>query len=128
MKIHIQIVAILNIIVGVLCLTAAAFVFVIMAAAGGLVASQASVAAGSVVWLVMMFISGFLALLGLPGIIAGWGLYVGKSWAKPLALVLAALHLFNIPIGTLLGIYTFWALLHEPQPQAQQIQPMTNSF
>ena len=128
MKTHIQIVAILNIIAGVLCLTAAAFVFIIMAAAGGLVASQASVAAGGVVWLVMMFISGFLALLGLPGIIAGWGLYVGKSWAKPLALVLAALHLFNIPIGTLLGIYTFWALLHEPEPQTQQIQPMTNYF
>lgn len=128
MKIHIQVVAILNIIVGVLCLTASAFVFVIMAVAGGVVTSQTSVAAGSVVWLVMVIVSGFLALLGLPAIIAGWGLYVGKSWAKPVTLVLAALHLFNIPIGTLLAIYTFWALLHEPQPLAQQIQPMTNSF
>jgi len=134
MKIHIQVVAILNIIAGVLCLTAAAFVFIVMAAAGGFVATQGSAAAGGVVWLVMVFISGFLALLGLPGIIAGWGLYVGKSWAKPVTLVLAGLHLLNIPIGTLLGIYTFWALLHEPEPQPQyqpqppQIPPGANYF
>jgi hypothetical protein len=49
-------------------------------------------------------------------------------------LALAALQLLNIPIGTLLGIYTFWAQLHEPQPQPQyqsqspQIPPAANSF
>jgi len=128
MKIHIQVVAILNIIAGVLCLAAAAFIFIIMAAAGGFVASQGNAAAGGVVWLVMVFISGFLTLLGLPGIIAGWGLYVGKPWAKPVTLALAALQLLNIPIGTLLGIYTFWALLHEPQPQRQPSPPAPMHF
>jgi hypothetical protein len=120
MKTHIQIVAVLNILSGLLCLIIAAFVFIFLATVGGFVASQGggdAHEAGGIIWVVTVFISGFLALLGLPNMIAGWGLYVGKPWAKPLTLALAVLSLFFIPIGTLLGIYTFWALLHEPQPQ-----------
>jgi len=128
MKTHIQIVAVLNIAAGVFCFLAATFVFLLMSLAGGFVASVASIQAGSIVWVVMIFVTGFLALLGLPNIIAGWGLYVGKPWAKPLTLVLAALFLFAIPIGTLLGIYTFWALLHEPQPQRQPSPPAPMHF
>jgi hypothetical protein len=126
MKTHIQIVAVLNILSGVVCLIIAGFVFIFLATVGGFMASQGDHDArqiGGMIWVVTVFISGFLALLGLPSIIAGWGLYVGKPWAKPLTLALAVLSMFFIPIGTLLGIYTFWALLHEPQ--VQQAVPAT---
>ena len=57
-------------------------------------------------------------VLSLPNIIAGWGLLKGKSWSRMLAIVLGALSLLSIPIGTLLGIYTIWALT---KPESQSL-------
>ena len=55
----------------------------------------------------------FFTLLALPGLVAGFGLLAGKSWARILALVVGFLGLFNIPIGTAIGIYTFLVLLQQ---------------
>jgi len=131
MKTHIQIAAALNIAFGILFLVAAAAVFIFMTMASSLVASYESVAAGGIVGIAAVAISGFLAVLGLPGIIGGFGLFAGKGWAKPLVLALAVLQLINIPFGTALGIYTLWALLHEPyspHPEPQQIRPVFPAF
>ena len=48
--------------------------------------------------------------MGIPGILAGWGLLNFKPWARILAIVLSAIRLINIPIGTVLGIYGLWVL------------------
>ena len=45
------------------------------------------------------------------GFIAGWGLLQRESWARVLTLIVGFLSLFNIPLGTVLGIYTLWVLL-----------------
>jgi len=45
------------------------------------------------------------------GFLAGWGLLQREPWARMLTIVLAFLALFNIPLGTALGIYTLWVLL-----------------
>lgn len=45
------------------------------------------------------------------GFAAGWGLLQRESWARILALVLAFISLFNIPLGTAVGVYTMWVLL-----------------
>lgn len=52
----------------------------------------------------------FLLLLALPGLLLAWGLATRRSWAVPLGWVLGVLNLLNFPIGTLLGLYTFWVL------------------
>ena len=52
----------------------------------------------------------FLAT-GIIGLIAGWGLYERRSWARMLAIVLAFLNLLHPPFGTAIGIYTLWVLL-----------------
>jgi len=36
---------------------------------------------------------------------------------RPLVLVVGILELFNIPIGTAVGIYTLWVLLRDPRPR-----------
>jgi len=51
------------------------------------------------------------------GFIAGWGLLQRKSWARMVAIVLAFISLFNIPLGTVLGVYTLWALLPSQSQQ-----------
>lgn len=55
----------------------------------------------------------FLLLLALPGLILAWGLLQQRSWARPLGFVTGALSLFNPPLGTILGLYTFWVLLKD---------------
>ncbi len=45
------------------------------------------------------------------GFIAGWGLLHRESWARVVALVLSFISLFNIPLGTAIGVYTMWVLL-----------------
>ncbi|HEX2663908.1 MAG TPA: hypothetical protein VHM93_13820 [Candidatus Acidoferrum sp.] len=45
------------------------------------------------------------------GLITGWGLVQREPWGRILALVVGFISLFNIPIGTALGVYTLWVLL-----------------
>lgn len=45
------------------------------------------------------------------GFLAGWGLLNRESWARVLTIVLSFLALFNIPFGTILGVYGLWVLL-----------------
>jgi hypothetical protein len=54
-----------------------------------------------------------LLLFGLLDIIGGTGLLMFKSWARYLILVVAAMGLLNIPIGTLKGVYTLWVLMQD---------------
>jgi len=56
-------------------------------------------------------IAGIVLATGVLGLIAGWGLYERRSWARILAIVLAFISLVHPPFGTALGIYTLWVLL-----------------
>ena len=44
-------------------------------------------------------------------LIAGLGLLQREPWGRTLTLVVGFISLFNIPIGTALGVYTLWVLL-----------------
>lgn len=51
-------------------------------------------------------------------VLAGVGLLRYQNWARLLAIVLAVVSLVDVPIGTLLGIYTLWVLA----PQASEAE------
>lgn len=53
----------------------------------------------------------FIALLSLPGLLAGYGLLKRYSWARFLALIVAFFNLANFPVGSAIGVYTFVVLL-----------------
>ena len=55
----------------------------------------------------------FLIVLSIPGLIAGIWLLQRRPWARILALIVGAFDLIDIPLGTALGIYSFWVLLHD---------------
>lgn len=44
---------------------------------------------------------------------AGRGLGRGRPWARNLTLALAAFNLLLLPLGTAIGLYAMWVLLHE---------------
>lgn len=115
MKNHVQVVAALHIAMGALFLLAGIAIFAFMGMAGAIVITQGETEAAGIIGIVSVAVGCFLTVLALPGIVAGWALLTGRSWGRVLALVLGALHLLNFPFGTALGIYTFWALLYEPQ-------------
>ena len=53
-----------------------------------------------------------VAALAIPGLIAGYGLLKYYEWARILMIVIAVLELIRFPLGTVLGVYTLWALLN----------------
>lgn len=55
----------------------------------------------------------WLLLLSVPGIVGGIGLLRYKPWGRYMLLVLSVLALFNIPIGTAIGIYSIWVLVQD---------------
>lgn len=59
---------------------------------------------------------GAVGLVALVELLGGIGALAGWAIGRPLLYVSSALQLLNIPIGTALGLYTFWAYLRDPQP------------
>src|SRR5271155_1301450 len=110
---HIKILGWIHVIFGVLGLVAAFVIFTVFGGIAGLVGisgdSDARVAAP-----ILLVI---IAVLSIPGLIGGIGLLNFKPWARIFMIVLSALHILNVPIGTMLGIYGLWALLN-PETEA----------
>ena len=114
MEKHVTFVGALRIGFGALGLLAAMIVFAAVVGGGLISGDREAIRITAIVGSVVAF---FLALISVPGIIGGIGLLKWKSWARFLVLILAVLDLFNIPIGTALGIYTIWVLMRDETVQ-----------
>jgi len=62
----------------------------------------------------------FFAILTLPELIAGFGLYNHREWGRILGLIVAFLNLISFPIGTALSVYTLVVLLNPDTIQVFQ--------
>jgi uncharacterized membrane protein (DUF2068 family) len=60
---------------------------------------------------ILRAVGGVFLVTGIIGVVAGWGLWERRSWARILAIVLAFLNLLHPPFGTAIGVYTLWVLL-----------------
>jgi len=58
-------------------------------------------------------VGAFLFALAIPGLVAGIGLLTHQPWARVVSIVVAALGLINIPIGTVFGVYAIWVLAQD---------------
>ena len=105
---HVPIAAWLLIAVGGLMVLLGAFVFVLLAGIG-MVSGEAE--AFAVLGITATAAGGLLALFGLPGIAAGYGLLRRKNWGRIVAIAIAAINLFSFPVGTVLGAYILFVLL-----------------
>ena len=115
MEQHIKILGWLYIVSGALGMVIGVVVFLVMGIAGAASGEAgAALAAGGI----GIFVALLIAVMCLPSIIAGWGLLKRKSWSRMLAIVLGALSLLSIPVGTALGVYTIWALT---KPESQEL-------
>ena len=108
MSTHVKIIGWLHIVFGLLGLMTAFALF-----GGGMLGGAF---AGSVKGMIGMGLLGtfagvIVAVLAIPGLIAGYGLLKYYDWARIVMIVIAVLELIRFPLGTVLGIYTLWALL-----------------
>lgn len=87
----------------------AVIVAVILGGAGALSGDRQSM---MITGAVAVGVAIILVVLSLPGLIAGFGLLKFRPWARILALIIGALHVFSFPFGTALCVYAFWVLLN----------------
>lgn len=107
MEKHVNVVAALQIGFSILGVILAGILFAILQYVGDIVDDHEAELVLTIVANVIMVT---FAVLALPGIIAGIGLFKKKEWARILTLILSVLDLINFPIGTAVGIYSIWAL------------------
>ena len=121
MQTHVKVLAVLFIVLSAFGVLGALALMAVFGGAAGIVGAAAD-SEGAAIALPIIGITGtlltiFLLVLSLPGLIAGFGLLSFKPWARILSIVLCALHLINIPIGTIFGAYGLWVLLSKDSEQ-----------
>jgi len=109
---HIQILAILWIIVGCFWLIPAAGMLVLGSVAHSFIPMGETMARMLGPFLLHVF-GGIFLLVAAGAFCVGWGLFQRTPWARTVTLVLGFLALFHPPFATALGIYTLWVLLPE---------------
>ena len=109
---HLNTLGVLWIVVGVLFLIPATVLLFLSGAVSHFVIHDNPVAT-LVGPLVLTLIGSSILLVGIGGILVGWGLRDRQPWARITAIILGILALFHPPFGTALGIYTLWVLLSD---------------
>ena len=119
---HVKILGILHIVYGILGVLAGIIILLIFGGLAGVVSVAAHSADALIAVPILGGIGAFIFILllalSLPGIVAGFGLIAFRPWARMLTIILSALELMSVPIGTALGIYGLWVLL---SPGAEQL-------
>ena len=111
---HVPILGWLYVVGHAIFLAIGAFVFLLLI---GLAPVTGEPEAAWVLGLVGTTVGLLMAALGVPGLLAGYGLLTRKPWARVLAIVVGILSLINFPVGTAIGLYTLWVLT---QPAATE--------
>jgi hypothetical protein len=123
---HVRVAAWLHIALGVLWVCVLAFFGLFFGAMGAFVGAAASGSdAGVLAWIAGFGASLLLFLLVFPvlEIVGGALLLKGSTAGRVITIVFSILELVNIPFGTIVGVYSLWALLRETPPQVVVAPP-----
>ena len=128
MRDHVKIVAILNIVFGGVAALIGVSILLVFGGIAGLVGVAAhndpeAAVAIPILGIVGMGLFILILICAVPGIVAGIGLLKFRPWARILTIVLSALNLFNVPIGTAVGGYGLWTLLNSKTEQLFRSPP-----
>jgi hypothetical protein len=117
MQTHVKVLGVIYLAVGGCMLLAALFLVLTMGGVAGIVGATAEPQDAAIAIPVLGFagtaLAAFLGVFSLPSLITGYGLLTFKPWSRVVGIVLSALSLINIPIGTAIGIYGLWVLLNK---------------
>jgi hypothetical protein len=120
MEKHVTIVAALQIGWSILHLVLGFFLLILLGTLGGISGDEEAMV---ILPLLGILLGGTIIILSALGIMGGFGLLKYRNWARILILILSALDLLNIPLGTALAIYTIWVLVQGETAQLFGKQP-----
>lgn len=112
MEKHLRAVGILNIALGALGVLAALLTLVLFKGPSGIllinarIGGSATTQEGFVTACILIY---FLLMAG-PLIALGFGLLRYQEWARNMGVIVSIFSLVNIPVGTVIGIYSIWVL------------------
>lgn len=116
MQTHVKVVAAAFIVFGALGILAGLILMALFGGAAGIVGASADPGEAAfalpIIGLTGSLLTIFLFAVSIPGLVAGFGLLSWRPWARILGIVLCAIQLIHIPLGTILGIYGLWVLLN----------------
>jgi hypothetical protein len=113
---HVKIVAILNIVFGVIGILIALGFLIFFGGLAGIVNADHDSdgpAGAAVLGLIGGLAFLFVVVLSIPCVIAGYGLLHFRPWALTLTIVMSILNLMSLPFGTALGIYSLWVMMNK---------------
>jgi len=117
MEQHIKVLSVLFVLFGILGIVAGIAIFAVGAGTAATILSSdnSNDTRIGAAWVggCLTFAAVLLGLLGIPNIIAGWGLSQRKSWARILTIILGVLALPHMPVGTALGIYAIIVMFND---------------
>jgi hypothetical protein len=111
MKKHITFVAALRIGFGIIGIFGSFALFFILKFAGSFVEDVA--VANTVLHFLGIFLPFAIISVSIVGLVGGIGLMGFRKWARILVLIISAVDCLNIPLGTLVGVYSIWALMQD---------------
>ena len=110
MEKHLTVVAALQVGFSVLGILAAIIVYTVLHSVMHFADDPETV---NVLRIVARWVSLFLLVISIPGLVGGIGLFMKKNWARILVLIISVLDLLNIPLGTIIAVYSIWVLVQE---------------
>lgn len=110
MRKHIEILAYLYIVFGVLTVLGGLAMALLITGSGVISGDDTAIWVTSLIGGFGFF---FVSALGAVSILGGWGLLKRQNWARILVIVISILNLPGFPIGTALGIYGLWVLISD---------------
>jgi hypothetical protein len=121
---HVKILAILNIVMGILGVIVAVCALALFGGIAMIVGADGDADAPMVMAMlgsIGVIAFAVVAVLSVPCIIAGYGLLHHRPWAPTMTIIVSAVNLMDVPFGTALGIYGLWVLLNkDTKPLFQQ--------
>jgi len=118
---HVKILGILHIVFGALGVFAAIVILMIFGGLSAFVGLSDHTPEGfpavPILGAIGAFVFVLIMVLSLPGLIIGIGLVQFRPWARMAGIILSALDLLSVPLGTALGVYGFWVLLNRETEQ-----------
>ena len=110
METHVRVLGWLYIVLGILGVLTAGFVFFVLVGSGLISGDQEAI---TILSIIATLVGGFLLVISAPGILTGVGLLYHRSWGRVLGIILGIFNLPSFPIGTALGAYALWVLLQD---------------
>lgn len=117
MRTHISVIAWLHIVLGALYVLGGALTGFLFLGMGGILGAaqggKEGLAFAALFGGIGTFVFILVAVLGLPGILVGWGMLNYAPWARIGGIILSILNLISFPFGTALGIYGLIILFNQ---------------